>query len=104
MISKSDIEFIRLKLLPWSGLKAVKLAWSNSKKHWPDIWVEFPNSIPVITVTREWMGQDIHERRKRLVHEVLHCLGMQHDKSIGYDTHPEKDSFSKMVYMKLIQK
>ena len=104
MILKSDIEFIRLKLLPWSGLKSVKLATSSSTTNYPDIWIDMSNHVPVITVTKEWARQDVHERRKRLVHEFLHAMGMSHDESIGYSTYPNKDRFSKMVYMKLIAK
>ena len=103
MITKSDINFIRLKLLPWSGLKAVKLATSNSTATYPDIWISL-NGIPTITVTREWARQNTHERRKRLTHEVLHALGMNHDSSIGYNSHPNEDRFSKAVYRKLIAK
>jgi len=102
-ISKSDVNFIRLKLLPWSGIKSVKLAYSPSKAKYPDIWVSL-NHVPIITVTREWASHDVHLRRSQLVHEFLHLMGMKHDSSIGYNSHPDKDSFSKMVYMKLIAK
>ena len=104
MISKSDINFIRLKLLPWSGVKSVRLATNGSTAKWPDIWVDKSNHVSTITVTKEWARQGIHERRKRLTHEFLHLMGMEHNESIGYSTRPERDTYSKMVYMKLIQK
>ena len=109
MIQQGDIEFVRTKLLPWSGVKAVKIAWSNSTKSWPDIWVQ-TGEVPVITVTKEWARQDVHERRKRLVHEFLHLKGLNHPEGgsirIGkyvYSTFPASDSYSKAVYRQLIQ-
>lgn len=101
-ITNSDAAFIKNVLLPWSGVKAVRLFWSDSKKRWPDIWIKL-SSVPVITVTAEWARQDVHERRKRLVHEFLHLQGLEHNESIGYSTYPEKDFYSKKVYRRLIQ-
>ena len=103
VITKSDEEFIKNKLMPWARVRRVYIARSNSKKKWPDLWVTF-SEIPKITVTDEWKKQGVHERRKRLTHEFLHLQGLDHNESIGYSTHPEKDAFSKMVYMKLITK
>ena len=100
-IPKEDIVFLRNKWLPWTGLRAVYIAWSNSRAKWPDIEIELEN-IPVITVTPEWRRQSMQERHKRLVHEGLHVLGMEHDESIGYSTIPSRDSYSKKVYRRLI--
>ena len=96
-MEEGDIRFVREVLLPWSRVRAVRIAWSDSTKAWPDIWIEL-GEIPVITVTREWARQGVHERRKRLVHEFLHLRGMEHDESIGYSTRPERDSYSMKVY------
>lgn len=101
-MNRGDIEFIRHTLLPWSGFRAVYIAWSSSKEHYPDIWVE-KGGIPVITVTREWRSHDKHLRRSQLVHEFLHLKGMEHDPTIGYNSHPEIDTYSKRVYKSLIE-
>jgi len=100
-ISKGDINFIKNKLLPWTGLRAVYIAWENSKRKWPDIKIEL-GEIPIITITPEWRRQNKQERHKRLVHEGLHVLGMEHDESIGFSTIPARDSYSKKVYRSLI--
>lgn len=71
---------------------------SDSTKKWPDLWVDRSADPPVITVTREWAAQTPAERRKRLVHELLHLVGMEHNEQIGYSTHPERDTFSMTVY------
>ena len=101
---KEDIAFVRNRLMPWIGAKAVYIAWSRSKAKWPDIWVEQRNGIPMITVTQEWRSHDKHLRRSQLVHEGLHILGMEHGRIGKYDfnTHPELDSYSKYVYRSLI--
>jgi len=101
-ILEKDIQFIKNKWLPWTGLRAVYISWSNSAKKYPDIWVDMYKGIPRITITREWAGHDKHLRRSQLVHEGLHVLGMKHDESIGYSTIPSRDSYSKKVYRRLI--
>ena len=106
MIPQSDIEFIRTRLLPWSGVEGVRLAWSKSTAKWPDIWVsKSMDGIPKITVTAEWKRQNMNERRKRLVHEFLHLIGLIHPEGgsvkIGklvYSTHPHLDTYSETVY------
>lgn len=91
------MSFISKVLMPRFGVLRIYLARSDSTAKWPDIWVE-KNRIPVITVTKEWSRQNVHERRKRLVHEFLHLTGMEHNEEIGYSTYPDRDSFSKRVY------
>ena len=88
-------------VMPYFQIRVVRFAWSSSLKKWPDLWME-PGPIPTITVTREWARQKLDERRKRLVHESLHLVGMQHDESIGYSTHPERDTFSMRVYHQIL--
>ena len=101
-IPDEDTKFIRNVLLPWSGIRVVYISESSSTKKWPDIWLSYKNGIPMIIVTQEWRRQNTPERRKRIVHEFLHLCGMEHDESIGYNTIPAKDSFSKRVYRSLI--
>ena len=103
-LTRGDFRFIRT--LGWIfKVKRIYINWSNSQKKWPDIWVEFGN-IPIITVTAEWARQEVAERRKRLVHEYLHIFGMQHGKHGNYDynTIPEKDTYSKMIYRGIIKR
>lgn len=100
-IPKSDVQFIKRILLPWANLNAIYLRLSNSKKKWPDIWCKRTDT-PIIIVTQEWARQNVHERRKRLVHEFLHLKGLEHDDTIKYSTYPEKDEYSKFVYRRLI--
>lgn len=85
------------------GIKEpIKLEWSSSTKHWPDIWIE-GNTI---TVTREWLRQNLKNRHVRLTHELLHLKGLKHGwkGKLLYSTHPEKDTFSRAYYDKLIQR
>lgn len=105
MIPEGDKKFVETKLLPWAGIKAVILKWSDSTARWPDIWVTFGRGLPTITMTAEWERQNVHERRKRLVHEFLHIKGLNHPRNGGmgigkfvYSTYPDKDTYSKYVY------
>jgi ssRNA-specific RNase YbeY (16S rRNA maturation enzyme) len=72
---------------------------SDSKKVWPDIWI----SGDTVTVTQEWARQNADERRKRLVHECLHLVGLNHGKIDGleYSTYPAKDKYSMKVYRRI---
>ena len=101
-ISKGDIEFIRNTLMPWAGVEKLKLAYDSSRRKYPDIQIELDN-IPTITITDEWRRQNIHERRKRLVHEFLHIRGLEHNEAWGFSTYPDRDSYSVRVYRKIIQ-
>lgn len=96
ILTQRDREFVK-RALGYFGIGAVKIDWSDSKEKYPDIWVNL-SSTPVITVTREWEKQKPAERRKRIVHEMLHVKGLQHNDKIGYSTYPDKDSFSMKVY------
>ena len=89
-----------VKLMKKFGIKNLNILWSDSKKQYPDIWC-FPYlKPPKIVVTAEWTRQNAQERRKRLLHEVLHLIGYEHGKIGKYDfnTVPSKDSFSKAMY------
>ena len=82
------------------GIGAVTLDWNNSARRWPDIWVRLNEVPPRIVVTREWARQKPTERRKRLVHELLHVKGLGHGVigGMAYSTHPERDEYSRHVY------
>ena len=79
------------------NIKSIAFDVSDSTKKYPDIWVEM-NKVPVITVTREWARQNTNERRKRILHELLHVYGLEHDAGIGYNSIPSKDTYSKDLY------
>ena len=102
-LHKDDVRFIRTKLMPWVDLRELVIQWSASEKKWPDIWVE-QGRVPVITVTREWARQGVHERRKRLVHEGLHLRGLKHGRIGGleYSTKPSRDEYSVKIYQELV--
>ena len=100
-----DKRFIREVLMPFAGISAIKIASSNSRAKWPDIWIDM-DGIPTITVTNEWRRQNIHERRKRLVHEGCHILGLEHGRigRYNFNTKPSLDTYSKHVYRQLIRR
>ena len=86
-------------------IKKLNIDWSDSIAQWPDIWIDLSSKVPVITVAREWARQNTNERRKRLVHEMLHLLGYTHGRigKYDYNTIPQKDSFSMVVYKSLVR-
>lgn len=102
-ISEGDKIFIQDTLMPWAGVARLRLAYSESKAKWPDIWVS-TNGIPTITITDEWRSHDTHLRRSQLVHEFLHLRGMEHGKlsNLNFSTYPGKDTYSKAVYQDII--
>ena len=100
-VSQSDTDFITNVLMPYFGIQQLRIKTSNSKKAYPDIWVKL-GELPVITVTREWARQNTAERRKRLVHEMLHFWGMEHNETIGYSSFPDNDTYSMKVYKEII--
>jgi len=106
ILSKADIEFVEHILMPYFMVKKVQFDYYPSKHpsgaKYPDIWLEM-NRVPRIVVTKEWKRQDMHERRKRLVHEFLHIRGLEHDEAIGFSTFPWRDSYSVRVYREIIQ-
>lgn len=105
MIKESDVIFLTDVAMPHFGVKLVGLSYSQSKKKWPDIWLGYDDmGTPIITVTREWARQSMHERRKRLIHELIHLIGQDHDESIGYSTYPDRDKYSMVIYRKMIGK
>jgi hypothetical protein len=86
------------RLLPYLGLKSIQIAQDDEYEGtYPDIWVQGKT----ITVTREWARQEMHERRKRLLHEGLHLVGFGHgakERRMGYYSQPAKDAYTKALY------
>ena len=103
VLSEGDREFLAKVALPHYGIAAVVVKDDPSTAVWPDISVDPSKDPPVIEVTREWQRQSARERRKRLVHELEHIDGREHDESIGYSTYPDKDTFSMMVYRDIMK-
>ena len=101
-LRKRDHDFITKTAMPYFGIKELMVKWDNSTKKYPDIWVDLSNRPPQISVTREWARQGEIERKKRIVHELLHVRGMEHDDAIGYSTYPDKDTYSMNVYKHMI--
>ena len=104
-MTDGDIKFVQDILLPWAGIRAVYIACSNSKKKYPDIWIDMYKGIPRITITKEWESHNKHLRRSQLVHEFLHLRGLNHGRigKYDYNTRPELDTYSKKVYRRLIK-
>ncbi len=96
-----DRKFL-IKVMRKFDIPALEVVWSRSRKKWPDIWMT-KSVVPKITVTQEWARQNMTERRKRLVHELLHVKGMEHDESKGYSTIPARDTYSMKVYRILLR-
>lgn len=101
LLTQNDRHFLK-RGLKYFNVKMVRIEFSNSKATYPDIWVSMNGSMPKVTVTREWMKQMPSERNKRMTHELLHCVGLEHNSKIGYDTVPSKDTFSKRVYLDIM--
>ena len=102
VLTKDDEKFLR-QAMKHFGVKKLRVQWDDySRTKYPDIWCYPWENPPVIVVTAEWNRQNVDERRKRLVHEILHLKGMKHDESVGYSTHPERDSYSMQVYRGLL--
>ena len=98
LLTPSEKKFVR-KAMRYFGIKTLRFSWDDSKKTFPDIWVNL-NGMPVITVTQEWMRQSSKEKVKRIVHEILHIKGKEHNGS--YSTYPDKDVFSMKVYNDIV--
>ena len=101
---KSDLIWLKTKAMPYFGVKAIAIDYTETSARWPDIWIYLDRQPPLIMVTQEWKRQNVSERRKRLVHEILHLKGLQHGR-VGrwrYDTIPFWDEFSKVVYRDIV--
>ena len=98
---REDRDFLN-KALAYFNLPKVAVLFSPSVQKWPDIWCYM--RPPTIVVTGEWARQALHERRKRLVHEVLHFKGLQHSRQgkLLYSTYPARDTYSRAVYKQML--
>jgi len=98
LLTSADSKWVEDRLLPHLGLKSVQITQDTEYEGtYPDIWVQGG----VITVTREWARQGMHERRKRLLHEGLHLVGFGHgakERKMGYYSQPAKDTYTKALY------
>ena len=116
MIQEDDVNFLN-SVTPLMGItKTIVLTTDPSTEKYPDIWIQKGFFSDTITVTQEWARQTIHERRKRIIHELLHSLGENHWGSstfvklgnkrdeVLYSTYPEKDTYSALVYAHLLNK
>lgn len=100
-LSHSERAFIQ-RALKYFSIRSVRIENSSSTATYPDIWVDLSTSPPTITVTQEWARQSINERMKRIVHELLHIRGFEHNARIGYVTYPDKDTFSVKVFKDIV--
>lgn len=69
-----------------------------------DLCVWLGEETPRIRVGSKWHAAKPHERRKRLLHELLHVKGLRHNaqsRKLGYYSNPERDSYSRKVYRAL---
>jgi len=98
LLTSTDARWVEDRLLPYLGLKSIQIAQDDEYEGtYPDIWVQGKT----ITVTREWARQEMHERRKRLLHEGLHLVGFGHgakERRMGYYSQPAKDAYTKALY------
>lgn len=94
--------FITVALI-YFDIKNVRFRISGSTATYPDIWCTPRSKPPVITVTGEWASKGKSDRERRIVHELLHCCGMEHGKPKGYSTYPDKDVYSWIVYEGIIE-
>ena len=101
LLTPTDRKFLR-HAMRYFSVPTLKLEWDESKKTYPDIWISSNGSMPKISVTKEWLRQAPHEKRKRLVHELIHVSGLEHDPKIKFETHPKDDKFSWVVYKDIL--
>lgn len=109
ILTKADEKFLR-KTMRYFGVKKLRVQWSDySRTKYPDIWCYPWEKPPVIVVTAEWNRQGVHERRKRLVHEIAGHLvfGWKHNElmdKVGFSTYPNRDTMSKIIYNDLLKR
>jgi len=106
IISQGDLAFLKSAMHRLNIRKPIRVYRSTSKKKHPDIWTITDGPFGEIWVTDEWARQNVHERRKRILHECYHHTGLEHGTYDGleYSTYPDKDTFSMAKYREIIGK
>ena len=100
LLDKWDQQWLTSVAMPALGIKQVNVTEDlEHKDKYPDIWVVGRT----ITLTQAWKRYGRTARRVHLLHELLHIYGLSHDSSIGFNSHPEKDRFSRNM-MRLIER
>ena len=104
LLTSADAKWVEDQLLPYLGVDSLQVEQDDEyDKTYPDIWIRGS----VITVTREWARQDLHERRKRLLHEGLHyAKGLGHgpkERAMGYYSQPDKDVYTRDLYKRVFR-
>jgi hypothetical protein len=101
-LTPGDSSFIHFLMRRYKVTK-LAIAFSESTKVWPDLWIEL-GETPRISLTREWASHDKDLRRSQILHEFCHIGGLEHGKKgkLDFNTHPNRDSYSKNLYRQLI--
>ena len=104
LLTSADAKWVEDQLLPYLGVDSLEIQQdAEYEKTYPDIWIRGS----VITVTKEWARQDVHERRKRLLHEGLHyAKGLGHgpkERAMGYYSQPDKDVYTRDLYKRVFR-
>ena len=104
LLTSADAKWVEDQLLPYLGVDSLQVEQDDEyDKASPDIWIRGS----VITVTKEWARQDLHERRKRLLHEGLHyAKGLGHgpkERAMGYYSQPDKDVYTRDLYKRVFR-
>jgi hypothetical protein len=104
LLTSADAKWVEDQLLPYLGVESLQIEQdAEYDKVYPDIWIQGS----VITVTKEWARQSLHERRKRLLHEGLHyAKGFGHgakERAMGYYSEPAKDIYTRDLYEKVFR-
>jgi hypothetical protein len=104
LLTSADAKWVEDQLLPYLGVESLQIEQdAEYDKAYPDIWIQGS----VITVTKEWARQGLHERRKRLLHEGLHyAKGFGHgakERAMGYFSQPDKDVYTRDLYKKVFR-
>lgn len=101
-LTKGDIAFIHALCLPYFRVSRVRFRVTEGVAPYPDIWAYTWKPTPLIVANQTWARKSTRQRRVEIVHEMLHIVGMKHNRRIGYNSRPELDTFSRRVYMDIV--
>lgn len=98
-LTRAEEAWLRGIVIPALGIKvSVKIIEDHDYQgKYPDIWTKGYT----ITITNEWARQSPTERKKRLLHEMIHIAGFPHMPKVGFYSRPERDTFTAKVMRKL---